>query len=359
MIVDVHLFNNPFSLNTIMPLPALWTKLTNFVIVVDFPRVSTLETALQVQEQCDKARFPLPCSRFHMNIIRDNITSVENPVTCSTSIKNEQVSSYGLSPPTFYVNHMIASSQLLMVIWPAYCILSFHQLSSLQLESVRRRTFASWPSASVDPDALARDGFFYTGEKDYVRCVFCHHNLGAWTPNDHVQTEHARYSPRCSFVAGRLTGNVPRVPRTNDDDAGRLYAFLDDYHASRLAHGRPRTRGRYQSDAAALPSAEQPAFPEFARRDMRRRTFSSWPKGAGAGADPLAEAGFIYTGVGDWVQCFQCGGGIHTWRRGDDPWADHAHFYPYCPFVREHLGQGGGESGMGESPALSSPPAPS
>lgn len=235
----------------------------------------------------------------------------------------------------------------------------FHQLSSLQLESVRRRTFASWPSASVDPDALARDGFFYTGEKDYVRCVFCHHNFGAWTPNDHVQTDHARYSPGCSFVAGRLTGNVPRVPRTNDDDAGRLYAFLDDYHASRLAHGRPRTRGRYQSDAAALPSAEQPAFPEFARRDMRRRTFSSWPKGAGAGADPLAEAGFIYTGVGDWVQCFQCGGGIHTWRRGDDPWADHAHFYPYCPFVREHLGQGGGESGMGESPALSPPPAPS
>ncbi|XP_047491533.1 death-associated inhibitor of apoptosis 1-like [Penaeus chinensis] len=235
----------------------------------------------------------------------------------------------------------------------------FHQLSSLQLESVRRRTFASWPSASVDPDALARDGFFYMGEKDHVRCVFCGCHIGAWTPNDHVRTDHARYSPECSFVAGSLTGNIPRTPRTHDDDAGRLYAFLDDYHDSRLAHGRPRTRGRYQSDAVPLPSAEQPALSEFARKDTRRRTFSGWPKGAGAGADPLAEAGFIYTGVGDWVQCFQCSGGIHTWRHGDDPWADHAHFYPYCPFVREHLEQRGGESGVGEDLAPSPPPASS
>lgn len=234
----------------------------------------------------------------------------------------------------------------------------FHQLSALQLESVRRRTFASFPSACADPDALARDGLFYAGEKDHVRCAFCGCNFGAWTPGDHVRTEHARFSPRCSLVTGRLTGNVPRAPRPRQDDAERLYALLDDYHAFRLAHGRPRTRGRYQSDAAPLPGAEEPAFPEFERKDTRRRTFSAWPKGAGAAADSLAEAGFVYTGAGDWVQCFQCGGGIHTWRCGDDPWVDHARFYPHCSFVREHLGQGGGASGMGESPALSPSPLP-
>ncbi|XP_063593637.1 baculoviral IAP repeat-containing protein 7-A-like [Penaeus indicus] len=235
----------------------------------------------------------------------------------------------------------------------------FHQLSSLQLESVRRRTFASWPSASADPDALARDGFFYTGEKDHVRCVFCGRHIGAWAPDDHVRTDHARYSPECSFVAGHLTGNIPRAPRTHDDDAGRLYAFLDDYHASRLAHRPPAHEGEISVRRRAPPSDEQPAFPEFARRDTRRRTFSAWPGGAGARADSLAEAGFIYTGVGDWVQCFQCGGGIHTWRHGDDPWADHAYFYPYCPFVREHMEQEGGASGVEEVLAPSPPPAPS
>lgn len=51
-----------------------------------------------------------------------------------------------------------------------------------------------------------------------------------------------------------------------------------------------------RSDAAPLPGAEEPAFPEFERKDTRRRTFSAWPKGAGAAADSLAEAGFVYTG---------------------------------------------------------------
>ena len=41
----------------------------------------------------------------------------------------------------------------------------------------------------------------------------------------------------------------------------------------------------------------------------------------------------ISTGVGDSVRCYYCGGGLRNWEAGDDPWEEHAKWYPKCAHV--------------------------
>jgi hypothetical protein len=41
----------------------------------------------------------------------------------------------------------------------------------------------------------------------------------------------------------------------------------------------------------------------------------------------LSDAGFYYSGKGDRVCCFSCGGGLKDWEEGDNPWEQHAISY--------------------------------
>lgn len=47
----------------------------------------------------------------------------------------------------------------------------------------------------------------------------------------------------------------------------------------------------------------------------------------------LCEAGFMFLGVKDYVQCFNCGIMLKDWKTTDDPWSEHAFFSPNCTFV--------------------------
>ena len=72
---------------------------------------------------------------------------------------------------------------------------------SLRLISFRQQTFGDWPKKDVvDVNALARAGFFYTGNGDRVRCAFCRKCLVNWRPGDEPAEEHRRECPACPFV---------------------------------------------------------------------------------------------------------------------------------------------------------------
>ncbi|KAK8744295.1 hypothetical protein OTU49_000722 [Cherax quadricarinatus] len=116
----------------------------------------------------------------------------------------------------------------------------FHSMMALLMESVRRQTFANWTVAFIDPEQLARAGFFYLQTQDHVQCVFCQGIVGYWDPGDHPDLEHRKHFPNCPFVTGVATGNVPiSYPA---DDTGRVYRLLDEYLAFRVTSTRPNAK---------------------------------------------------------------------------------------------------------------------
>jgi len=61
----------------------------------------------------------------------------------------------------------------------------------------------------------------------------------------------------------------------------------------------------------------------------REQTFlCNWPNHMRAPYQDLAAAGFFYLGTFDRVQCFYCGGTLHNWHYRDEPWYEHAKWYP-------------------------------
>ncbi|XP_050693069.1 baculoviral IAP repeat-containing protein 2-like [Eriocheir sinensis] len=211
----------------------------------------------------------------------------------------------------------------------------FHSLSDVVFENVRRQTFTNWPVPFMDPGQLAQAGFFYLQKHDHVQCAFCRGVVGYWDPADHPFEEHRKHFSSCRFVSGLPTGNVPLYHPA--DDTGRVYRLLEEYHQFRVSSTRP-VGSAYHSDSTQA-DAGQMSYPQFNTENARRQTFREWPQGPGLAPETLLTAGFFYTGLSDWVQCFHCGGGLFAWRRNDDPAADHARYYPWCPFIRTVTGK--------------------
>lgn len=71
----------------------------------------------------------------------------------------------------------------------------------------------------------------------------------------------------------------------------------------------------------------------------RLRTFKEWPINLKMKPVELSDAGFFYTGMGDRVQCFSCGGGLKNWEDDDVAWEQHALWYPNCEYMKLIRGQ--------------------
>ena len=80
-----------------------------------------------------------------------------------------------------------------------------------------------------------------------------------------------------------------------------------------------------------------PKSPKYASLETREKSFFDkyrpWPPGLVQKPSDLAEAGFFYYGIGDQVLCFYCDGGMHKWDPNDDPWTEHAKWFPGCGYL--------------------------
>ena len=45
------------------------------------------------------------------------------------------------------------------------------------------------------------------------------------------------------------------------------------------------------------------------------------------------------SGENDFARCFQCGGGLKNWSNGDDPFVEHAKWFPECAYLIQMKGQ--------------------
>ncbi|XP_030625349.1 baculoviral IAP repeat-containing protein 7 [Chanos chanos] len=194
----------------------------------------------------------------------------------------------------------------------------------MRSEEERFRTFHNWPrDAPVNPADLARAGFYFLGYGDTVRCFCCEGVLRYWVHGDSPLDEHRRHFPSCDFVLGRDVGNIQRFPQPGPTDSvdGQLLTQLQ----------------RMTVDDQAV--AGQAVYPEMESEDTRLSTFHNWPTTAPVQPDILAQAGFFYTGQGDNVKCFFCDGGLRNWEPGDDPWHEHAKWFPRCEFLIQSRGR--------------------
>ena len=72
----------------------------------------------------------------------------------------------------------------------------------------------------------------------------------------------------------------------------------------------------------------------------------------------MADAGFYYLGDSDRVKCGYCNGGLKNWERYDDPWMEHAKWFPLCEYLLKNKGVDFVKAVVKDFPGLNRPALP-
>ena len=95
-------------------------------------------------------------------------------------------------------------------------------------------------------------------------------------------------------------------------------------------------RNDVSNDLDSLSTCPNAIHPDMCDFEIRLDTFLCWE--GEARPDELAISGFFYTGVRDAVTCWCCNGGLRFWENEDDPFFEHAKWYPHCEYLLQHEG---------------------
>jgi len=188
-------------------------------------------------------------------------------------------------------------------------------------ENERRKTFEgfwsdTWP---VSPKALAQAGFYYCGPEDMVQCAWCYGKLQGWEQGDNPLTEHARHFSSCPKFGDRKAVNASSLVNVHNSqgDAGTSELSEDDLGILTV----------------------RPCNPNYAVEASRLESYrGKWPSNVAQAPDVLSSAGFFYVGYADNVKCFFCDGGLCNWESDDEPWTEHARWFPDCGFLKQVKG---------------------
>ena len=83
----------------------------------------------------------------------------------------------------------------------------------------------------------------------------------------------------------------------------------------------------------------RPCNPQLTIEATRFDSFrNKWPTNLTQKPEQLAAAGYFYIGYADNVKCFFCDGGLCNWEDNDDPWTEHARWFPECGFLKQVKG---------------------
>ncbi|XP_076084056.1 baculoviral IAP repeat-containing protein 3-like [Mytilus galloprovincialis] len=82
-----------------------------------------------------------------------------------------------------------------------------------------------------------------------------------------------------------------------------------------------------------------PRYVNYSPLQIRISSFEGWPGYLNQTPRAMALAGFLFAGYHDYTRCFHCGGGLRNWEAGDDPWVEHARWFPQCGFLKQNKGE--------------------
>uniref|UniRef100_A0A8C3X175 RING-type E3 ubiquitin transferase n=1 Tax=Catagonus wagneri TaxID=51154 RepID=A0A8C3X175_9CETA len=143
--------------------------------------------------------------------------------------------------------------------------------------------------------------------------------------------------PSC-WAAGDSPTRGRHGPRPLRAHSALSWGGRDRTDGQILSQLRPPAEEEEEDGVGAAPSA-RPAFPGMGSEELRLASFYDWPPSAVVPPELLAAAGFFHTGQQDKVRCFFCCGGLQRWERGDDPWTEHARWFPRCEFLLQTKGK--------------------
>lgn len=229
------------------------------------------------------------------------------------------------------------------------------QQPNMKSEADRRKTYERWPVSFMDINNLSAAGFYFTHKGDVVRCAFCGVEVGRWEEGDDPLSDHQRWSPSCGFIKGLMVGNIPvgcdgqpgtssSLPSSSlplqSQEASRSYDVCGPYMELRPNSGPEQGNMMNQNLLTAaemqkhgITKCRGPQHPSYNTYEARLWSYESWPRSLKQKPDKLSKAGFYYTGKGDQTVCFHCGGGLRDWEETDDPWVEHAVWFPKCMHV--------------------------
>ena len=216
----------------------------------------------------------------------------------------------------------------------------------------RIKTFKLMPQweGPVEYESMAEAGFVYTGQEDLVFCFRCNIKLDRWSKDIEPLLRHKEASPTCSYMRQKLQevkgerGKTKSVVAPSKPLNSRLTSSIGQLQSSSLVAsksihtvvtGLNEPRLSYGNSFDDRPGASLPITPaNYQSEEERIKSFAGWPLNEAVHPEQLAHAGFVYTGDGALVQCFQCSVKYRHWYKGNVPLIVHQKCNPRCPFLQ-------------------------
>ncbi|XP_077612939.1 baculoviral IAP repeat-containing protein 7 [Crocuta crocuta] len=192
------------------------------------------------------------------------------------------------------------------------------------------------------------------GPEDRAKRRCCGPERSLWAAGHSPTRGHCGPLSLCGHIVGQDAGCAR--DRTDGQILGQL---------------RPVAEQEGEGEGAGAAPSTGPAFPGMGSEELRLASFYDWPLTAVVRPELLAAAGFFHTGRQDQVRCFSCHGGLQSWEQADDPWTEHAKWFPRCEFLLQTKGRDFvcriqesryhllGSWDQSEEPADAAPPTPS
>ncbi|XP_015674048.1 baculoviral IAP repeat-containing protein 1 [Protobothrops mucrosquamatus] len=172
---------------------------------------------------------------------------------------------------------------------------------TMRSEAKRLKTFSSISESTWAPTEMAAAGFYYNNVKSAVQCFCCGLVLLTRSLKTSPFDKHKNLRSSCEFILGKEVGNISKY----------------DIRVRNPENNSLEVKNKYKE------------------MESRLESFTNWPFYC-KDIQPalLTNAGFYFTGIKDTVQCFACSGCLGNWEEGDDPWKEHAKWFPECEFLQ-------------------------
>ncbi|CAF3866736.1 unnamed protein product [Rotaria sp. Silwood1] len=176
-------------------------------------------------------------------------------------------------------------------------------------------------------NAMKAAGLRYTGIGDTAQCDVCNVEISGWTMTMIPFIIHAERSPNCSFVRSMQPSSS--ITTISSCQSITVYRAENTVQSNNNENPPKRQKIETFSEPNTLNLTEIKTL-----KQIRRRSFSNWPRHALPSRDQMIEAGFFNCNVGDRVICIYCNLICQQWTpHSDDPCEIHRTLRPQCPFV--------------------------